>query len=77
MQLELAEMGLRTQDLRPRSRSRTKKKFKALAKNTNFEDIPSRGQGQDCLRPRSRTKDTTRKCSPKNKNKNVLAQKFC
>ena len=36
----------------------TKKKSEAKAKDSLSEDRPSRGQGQDCSRPRPRTKDT-------------------
>ena len=31
------------------------------------EDKPCQGHGQECSRPRPRTKETTRKCSPKKK----------
>ena len=37
-----------------------------MSKDRLLEDRPSRGQGKKCLRPRTRTKDTRRKCSPKN-----------
>ena len=36
---------------------------KSEAKDSSFEDRPFRGQGQECLR--SRTKDTRPKCSEK------------
>ena len=36
----------------------TKKKSEAKAKDSLSEDRPSRGQGQECSRPRPRTKDT-------------------
>ena len=35
------------------------KKSEAKAKDSLSEDRPSRGQGQECSRPKSRTKDTT------------------
>ena len=34
------------------------KKLEAKAKDSLFEDRPSRAQGQDCSKPRPRTKDT-------------------
>ena len=55
-------MESRTQGARLRPRAQTKK---SKAKDTPSEDRPSRGQGQEC----SRTKYTTRKCSPKKKKK--------
>ena len=36
-----------------------KKKSEAKAKDSLSEDRPSRGQGQECSRPRRRTKDTS------------------
>ena len=51
-------MESRTQGSRPRPRPRTQKKSEAKAKDCLFEDRPSRGQGQECSRPRPRTKDT-------------------
>ena len=47
----LAEVGSRTQGSRPR----TPKKSEAKAKDSLFEDRHSRGQGQECSRPRPRT----------------------
>ena len=64
-------MESRTQGSRPR----TQKKSEAKAKDSLSEDRHSRGQGQECSRPRSRTKDTKRKCSPKKKKKRS-SQKF-
>ena len=49
------------------SRPRTQKKSEAKAKDSLSEDRHSRGQRQECSRPRPRTKDTKRKCSPKKK----------
>ena len=49
-----AEVESRTQGSRPRPR--TQKKSEAKANDSLFEDRPSRGQGQECWRPR--TKDT-------------------
>ena len=48
----LSEVESRTQGSRPRTQK------KSEAKNSLFEDRPSRGQGQECSRPRPRTKDT-------------------
>ena len=48
------EVESRTQGSRPR----TQKKSEAKAKDSLSEDRPSRGQGQECSRPRPRTKDT-------------------
>ena len=56
-------MESRTQGSRPR----TQKKSEAKAKDSLSEDRHSRGQGQECSRPRPRTKDTKRKCSQKKK----------
>ena len=53
------------------------KKFQAKAKDRLSEDRPSRGQEQEWSRPKPRTKDATRKCSP---NKGLRAKKlqnFC
>ena len=50
----LAEVESRTQGSKPRPW--TQKKSEAKAKNSLSEDRPSRGQGQECSRPR--TKDT-------------------
>ena len=44
-----------------------KKKFEAKAKNSSSENRPSRGQGQECSRPRLKTKNTGGKCSTKKK----------
>ena len=68
----LAEVESRTQGSRPRPR--TQKKSEAKAKDSLSEDRHSRGQGQECSRPR--TKDTKRKCSPKKKKKKRSSQKF-
>ena len=50
-------MESRTQGSRPRPRPRTQKKSEAKAKDSLSEDRHSRGQGQECSRPR--TKDTS------------------
>ena len=63
-------MESRTQGSRPR----TQKKSEAKAKDSLSEDRHSRGQGQECSRPR--TKDTKRKCSPKKKKKKGLHKIF-
>ena len=72
-----SEVESRTQGSRPRPRPRTQKKSeaKAKAKDSLSEDRHSRGQGQECSRPKPRTKDTKRKCSPKKKKKRS-SQKF-
>ena len=49
-----ADVESRTQGSRPR----TQKNSEAKAKDSPSEDKPSRGQGQECSRPRPRTKDT-------------------
>ena len=59
-----------TQQRMQGSRPRTQKKFEAKAKDSFSEDRPSRGQGQECSRPR--TKDTGGKCSPKSGSKFFL-----
>ena len=56
-----ADVESRTQGSRPRPRTQKKSE----AKDSLSEDRHSRGQGQECSRPR--TKDTKRKCSPKKK----------
>ena len=50
-------MEWRTQGSRPRPRPRTQKKSEAKAKDSLSEDRHSRGQGQECSRPR--TKNTS------------------
>ena len=65
-------MESRTQGSRPRPR--TQEKSAAKVKDSLSDDKSSRGQGQECSRLRSRTKDTTRKSSPKKK---VFAPKIC
>ena len=66
-----SEVESRTQGSRPRTQK--KSEAKAKAKDSLSEDRHSRGQGQECSRPR--TKDTKRKCSPKKKKKRS-SQKF-
>ena len=57
------------------SRPRTQKKFEA--KDSLFEDRHSRGQGQECSRPRPRTKDTSASAlQKKKKKKKRSSQKF-
>ena len=60
-----SEVESRTQGSRPRPR--TPKKSEAKAKDSLFEDKPSRGQGQECSRPRPRTKDTAASALQKKK----------
>ena len=40
------------------AKAKDTKNSEAKAKNSLFEDRPFRGQGQECSRPRPRTKDT-------------------
>ena len=49
-----AEVESRTQGSRPRPKTQKKSE----AKDSLSEDRHSRGQGQECSRPRPRTKDT-------------------
>ena len=67
----LTEMESRTQGSRPTPR--TQKKSEAKAKDSLSEDRTSRGQGQQCSRPRPRTKDTGASVLPK---KNVFKNFF-
>ena len=46
------------EDRRLEAKARTQKKSEAKDKDSLFEDKPSRGQGQKCLRPRPKTKYT-------------------
>ena len=73
--MSVAEVESRTRGSRPRPRTQKKSE----AKDTLSEDRPSRGQGQECSRPRTgvleaKAKDQghKRKCSPKKKS----SQKF-
>ena len=59
----LTEVKSRTQGSRPR----TQKKSEAKAKDSHFEDRHSRGQGQECSKPRPRTKDTSASALQKKK----------
>ena len=65
----MPEMESRTQGSRPRPR--TQKKSEAKAKDSLSEDRHSRGQGQECSRPR--TKDTSASAPPQKKR---FSQKF-
>ena len=70
----ISEVESRTQGSRPRPR--TQKKSEAKAKDTKKIRGQGQGQpfrGQTLSRPRPRTKDTERKCSPKKKRS---SQKF-
>ena len=49
------------EDTRLEAKAKDTKKSEAKAKDSLFEDKPSRGQGQECSRPRPRTKDTAAK----------------
>ena len=62
------------EDTRLEAKAKDTKKSEAKAKDSLSEDRHSRGQGQECSRPRPRTKDTKRKCSPKKKKRS--SQKF-
>ena len=46
------------ENTRLEAKAKDTKKSEAKAKDSLFEDRPSRFQGQECLRPRPRTKDT-------------------
>ena len=65
----------RFEDTRLEAKAKAKDTKKSEAKDSLSEDRHSRGQGQECSRPRPRTKDTKRKCSPKKKKKRS-SQKF-
>ena len=52
----IPEVESRTQDSRPRRR--TQKKSEAKAKDSLSDNRTSRGQGQECSRPRPRTEET-------------------
>ena len=62
------------EDTKLEAKAKDTKKSEAKAKDSLSEDRHSRGQGQECSRPRPRTKDTKRKCSPKKKKRS--SQKF-
>ena len=66
----LPEVESRTQGSRPR----TQKKSEAKAKDSLSEDRHSRGLGQECSRPRPRTKDTS--ASALQKKKKRSSQQF-
>ena len=55
------------------TRPRTQKKSEAKAKDSLFENRHSRGQGQECSRPRPRTKNTSASALQK---KNGLHKNF-
>ena len=59
----MPEVESRTQGSRPRPRTQKKSE----AKDSLSEDRYSRGQGQECSRPRSRTKDTSASALQKKK----------
>ena len=47
-------MASRTQGSKPRPKPRTQRMSEDKAKNSPFDDRPSRGQGQECSRPRTK-----------------------
>ena len=55
------------EDTRLETKAKEIKKSEAKAKDSLSEDRTSRGQGQQCLRPRPRTKDTGASVLPKKK----------
>ena len=59
--MQRAEVESRTQGSRPRTQKKSEAKDtkKIEAKDSLSEDRHSRGQGQECSRPRPRTKDTS------------------
>ena len=67
-------MESRTQGSRPRPR--TPKKSEAKAKDSLFEDRHSRGQGQECSRPRTQAQVLSKKKKKKKKKKKRSSQKF-
>ena len=50
------------------AKAKAKDTKKSVAKDILSEDRPSRGQAQECSRPRPRTKDTAAKVLQKKKN---------
>ena len=66
-------MESRTQDSRSRPRTQKKSDAKTKAKDSLSEGRNSRGQVQDCSRPRPRTKDTSASALQKKK---TSSQKF-
>ena len=60
----------KTKNLRPRPRIQRKSE----AKDSLSEDRPSQGQGQECSRPRSRTKDTAASVLQKKSSKKFFRQ---
>ena len=61
------------EDTRLEAKAKNTKKSEAKAKDSLFEDRPSRGQGQECSRPR--TKDTTASVLQKKRfSKNLFRQ---
>ena len=56
-------------DTKLEDKAKETKKSEAKGKGSPSEDRPSRGQGQECSRPR--TKDTGGKCSPPKKQKGL------
>ena len=64
-------MESRTQDSRPRTQK------KSEAKDSLSEDRLSRGQGQECSRPRPRTKDTSASALQKKKVFTKIFQAIC
>ena len=71
----LSEVESRTHGSRPRPRTQKKSEAKAKAKDSLSEDRHSRGQGQECSRPR--TKDQGHKAQVLSKKKKKRSsQKF-
>ena len=63
------------EDTRLEAKAKDTKKSEAKAKDSLSKDRLSRGQGQECSRPRPRTKDTSASALQK-KQKNRSSQKF-
>ena len=81
----LPEVESRTQGSRPRPRTQKKSEAKAKAKDSLFEDRHSRGQGQECSRPRTnntsasalqKKKRSSQKFFKRSPQKNVFQKNF-
>ena len=64
------------EDTRLEAKAKDTKKSEAKAKDSLSEDRHSRGQGQECSRPRPRTKDTSASALQKKNNNKVFTKIF-
>ena len=71
----LGRRGVDDTKLKAMAKNTKKSEAKAKAKNSLFEDRPSRDQGQKCSRPRPKIKDTSASALKKKKKKR-FSQKF-